>query len=96
MDNASFHRFEKIVQMCSDRGGGGELVYLPSYPPDLNPDEYFFAELKVFIWRHWQSYEENPSQGFDGFLRWCVDVVIPREQSAKGYFRQAGLNIVDT
>ncbi len=21
-----------------------------------------------------QSYEENPAQGFDNFLEWCVDV----------------------
>ncbi|KAJ5249387.1 hypothetical protein N7524_011703 [Penicillium chrysogenum] len=32
------------------------------------------ARRKAFIRRNWQSYEENPAQGFDNFLEWCVDV----------------------
>jgi transposase len=61
MDNASFHRSERIEQMCLDKGV--KLVYLPPYSPDLNPIEEFFAELKAFIRRHWQSYADNPRQG---------------------------------
>jgi transposase len=45
MDNASFHRTERIEQMCAD--AGVKLVYLPPYSPDLNPIEEFFAELKA-------------------------------------------------
>jgi hypothetical protein len=60
MDNASFHHSEKLEQMCF--GKGVKLVYLPPYSPDLNPIEEFFAELKAFIRRHWQSYAENPDQ----------------------------------
>jgi DDE superfamily endonuclease/Winged helix-turn helix len=33
MDNASFHRSERIKQMCAD--AGVILVYLPPYSPDL-------------------------------------------------------------
>lgn len=47
MDNASFHRSERIEQLCLDKGV--KLVYLPPYSPDLNPIEEFFAELKAFI-----------------------------------------------
>jgi transposase len=47
MDSASFHRTERIKQMCADVGV--KLVYLPPYSPDLNPIEEFFAELKAFI-----------------------------------------------
>jgi transposase len=54
-------------------------VYLPPYSPDLNPIEVFFTELKAFIRRNWQFYEENPEQGFDNFLEWCVDAVGARE-----------------
>lgn len=91
MDNASFHHSDRIEQLCSE--AGVKLVYLPPYSPDLNPIEEFFAELKAFIRRHWQSYEDNPDQGFDTFLEWCVDTVGAREGSAEGHFRHAGLTV---
>lgn len=91
MDNASFHHSERIKQLCSQ--ARVHLVYLPPYSPDLNPIEEFFSELKAFIRRHWQSYEEHPAQGFDFFLEWCIDTVGAREQSAEGHFRNAGLAI---
>ena len=91
MDNASFHHSERIEQLCSE--AGVKLVYLPPYSPDLNPIEEFFAELKAFIRRNWQSYEENPDQGFDSFLEWCVDVVGVRGKSAEGHFRHSGLTL---
>jgi transposase len=93
MDNASFHHSERIEQMCSD--AGVKLVYLPPYSPDLNPIEQFFSELKAFIRRHWQYYEDNPDQGFDNFLEWCVDVAGARAESAKGHFQHAGLTVVE-
>lgn len=40
--------------MCSE--AGVKLIYLPPYSLDLNLIEGFFAELKAFIRRHWQSY----------------------------------------
>jgi transposase len=42
--------------MCND--AGVELIYLPPYSPYLNPIEEFFAELKAFIKRDWQNYED--------------------------------------
>lgn len=91
MDNASFHHSALVERMCSE--AGVKLVYLPPYSPDLNPIEEFFAELKAFIRRHWQSYEDNPDQGFDNFLDWCVSVVGARGESAQGHFRHAGLTV---
>jgi transposase len=91
MDNASFHHAERIEQMCHD--AGVKLVYLPPYSPDLNPIEEFFAELKALIKRHWQIYEDDPEQGFDTFLEWCIDVVGGNKRSARGHFRHAGLKI---
>jgi hypothetical protein len=35
MNNASFHRTERIEQMCAE--AGVKLMYLPLYSPDLNP-----------------------------------------------------------
>lgn len=77
--------------MCLD--AGVELVFLPPYSPDFNPIEEFFSELKQFIKRRWNEYEENPGQGFDAFLEWCVGVVGSRVQSAKRHFRHAGILI---
>jgi transposase len=88
MDNASFHHTERIEQMCCD--ASVILVYLPPYSPDLNPIEEFFAELKAFIKKHWQIYEDHPGQGFDTFLEWCIDVVGSNKRSARGHFRHAG------
>lgn len=77
--------------MCHN--AGVKLVYLLLYSPDLNPIEEFFAELKAFIKCSWHNYEENPQQGFDTFLEWCIDVVGGKKNSARGHFRHAGLNI---
>jgi hypothetical protein len=91
MDNASFHRSPRLKQLCSE--AGVKLLYLPPYSPDLNPIEEMFAELKCFIKRNWRIYEDNPDQGFDTFLEWCVDMVGSKKQSAEGHFRHAGVEV---
>ena len=91
MDNASFHRSDRIRQMCAD--AGIILIYLPPYSPDFNPIEVFFAELKAFIKKEWKVFEANPEPDFGAFLTWCVEVVGQREGSAKGHFRHAGIAI---
>jgi transposase len=93
MDNASFHRTERVEQLCHDVGV--KLLYLPPYSPDLNPIEEFFAELKAFIKRNWKEYAENPAQGFDSFLEWCIDMVGARDSSAAGHFRHSGITVED-
>jgi transposase len=74
--------------MCYD--AGVKLAYLPPYSPDLNPIKEFFAELKAFIKRYWKTYEDDPEQGFDTFLEWCIDEVGRNKRSARGHFRHAG------
>jgi transposase len=65
MDNASFHRIERVEQLC--RKAGVKLMYLPPYSPDLNPIEEFFAELKAFIKKNWGTFEDSPKQGLRSF-----------------------------
>ena len=89
IDNASFHRSNRIEETCAD--AGVKLVYLPPYSPDLNPIEEFFSELKAFIRRNWRRYEEDTERGFGAFLEWCIEVVGSREQSTVGHFRHAGV-----
>ena len=94
MDNASFHRTERIEQICAE--ASVKLLYLPPYSPDLNPIEKFFAELKAFIKKQRHEYEDNPHQDFKLFLEWCVSMVGSRKQSVRGHFRHAGWIIDET
>jgi transposase len=66
MDNASFHRTERVEQLCYE--AGVKLIYLPPYSPDLNPIEEFVVELKAFIKKNWPTFENSPEQGFVVFL----------------------------
>ena len=90
MDNASFHRSDRVDELCAE--AGVILVYLPPYSPDLNPIEEFFAELKAFIRRNWKVHQSS-HEDFESFLEWCVQVVGERESSAKGHFRHSGVTV---
>lgn len=91
MDNASFHRSERIQQMCDE--AGVVLLYLPPYSPDLNPIEEFFGELKTYIRGSWDEHEGFIRADFPSFMEECVTVVGNRRASAKGHFRRAGIAI---
>ncbi len=47
MDNWSVHHGEEVRELVE--AYGCELLYLPTYSPDLNPIEHLFAKLKAFI-----------------------------------------------
>jgi transposase len=47
MDNLSAHKGERIKGMIEQRGC--QLVYLPSYSPDLNPIEEAFSKIKGLV-----------------------------------------------
>ncbi len=47
MDNLSAHKGERIRQLIEERGC--ELIYLPSYSPDLNPIEEAFSKIKRLV-----------------------------------------------
>jgi DDE superfamily endonuclease len=94
MDNASFHHSERIQEMCEQ--AGVKLVYLPPYSPDYNPIEEFFSELKAFIKQNWAVYvrmTDRSHKAFAVYLRLCIDQVGSRTESARGHFRQAGIDV---
>ena len=91
MANASFHRSERVRELCSD--AGVKLLYLPPYSPDFNPIEEMFAELKAYIKKAWPTFVDNPGQGFHAFLRKCVQVIGEKDKSAEGHFRHAGIAV---
>ena len=47
MDNLSTHTGEKVRQAIEARGC--QLLFLPSYSPDLSPIEEAFSKLKAFL-----------------------------------------------
>jgi transposase len=49
MDNLSTHTGDKVRQAIEARGC--QLLFLPSYSPDLSPIEEAFSKLKAFL-RH--------------------------------------------
>jgi transposase len=47
MDNLSSHKGSRVRELIEGRGR--ELIYLPSYSPDLNPIEEAFSKIKGLL-----------------------------------------------
>jgi transposase len=47
MDNLSAHKGERVKELIEDKGC--EILYLPSYSPDLNPIEVAFSKVKGIL-----------------------------------------------
>lgn len=59
LDNASFHKSRTIEKAITD--AGCELLYLPSYSPDLNPIEHKWFPIKNKIRKnraHFDSFRQ--------------------------------------
>ncbi len=67
MDNASFHKSEKIRELIESVGC--ELIFLPPYSPDFNPIEKFWANMKRWI----RSKITDASQLFQTLVRYFVN-----------------------
>jgi transposase len=65
MDNAFFHRLDRLRQICEE--ASVTLLYLSLYSHRFNPIEELFAELKAFIKKNWRVFEDALEQGFDLF-----------------------------
>lgn len=55
MDNATFHKGERIQQLIHD--AGCELLYLPPYSPDLNKIEKCWSWLKSQIRKKLEQFD---------------------------------------
>ena len=60
MDNASFHKNEKIKKTIEN--AGCILEFQPTYSPDLNPIERKWAQVKAYIKKYQCSVKEAISK----------------------------------
>jgi len=82
MDKLGAHRPKRIEQLIEERGC--ELLYLPSYSPDLNPIEEAFAKIKHILRKIGARTEEALIEAMGRALA-GVGV-----QDAWGYFAHCG------
>lgn len=65
MDNASFHRKEKLYELIE--GHPVKLIFLPPYSPELNPIEKVWANIKRWLRKNMRHYESLDS-AITGYL----------------------------
>jgi transposase len=82
MDNLGAHRPRRVRDLIEGRGC--ELLYLPSYSPDLNPIEEAFAKIKNLLRRAAARTKEALIEAIGAALS-AVSA-----EDARGFFEHAG------
>ena len=86
LDNLRVHHAKKVKAWVAKRPDKIELHYLPSYSPDLNPDEYLNRDLKAELSR-------RPSSRRDGQFKAQAKTQMRRLQKSpervKKYFNSS-------
>jgi transposase len=85
MDNLGAHRPKRVRELIEERRC--ELLYLPSYSPDLNPIEEAFAKIKYLL-------RETCARS-RGALVEAIGAALSAisTQDALGYFEHAGYHL---
>jgi transposase len=86
MDNLSSHKRGRISELIEERGC--ELLYLPSYSPDLNPIEEAFAKVKASL----RKFEARAREGLVEAMGRALDAVTAGD--AWGFFEHRGYRVV--
>jgi transposase len=82
MDNLSVHKGERVRELIEQRGC--ELLYLPSYSPDLNPIEEAFSKMKGLI----RKVEARSREALLEALGAAISAIT--DQDARGFFQHCG------
>jgi transposase len=82
LDNLQVHKNQAVREMIEARGC--ELLFLPSYSPDLNPIEQAFSKLKTFVRKH----KARTKQALDDAIAAALKAVTL--QDVIGWFSHAG------
>ena len=82
MDNLSAHKGERIRQLIEERGC--ELIYLPSYSPDLNPIEEAFSKIKGLV----RKAEVRTKEALLEVIGWALSAITIED--VRGFFEHCG------
>ena len=82
MDNLSAHKGEKVRELIEGRGC--ELLYLPSYSPELNPIEEAFSKIKGLM----RKAEARSREALLEALGAAISALSAQE--ARGFFEHCG------
>jgi transposase len=82
MDNLSAHKGQVVRQLIEDKGC--QLLFLPSYSPDLSPIEEAFSKLKAFLRRVGARTREDLVEALSLALETITS------QDARGWFTHCG------
>jgi len=82
MDKLAAHRTERVRELIEARGA--DLVFLPSYSPDLNPIEEAFSKIKAIV----RKMGARTREALVEALAEALSAVTPED--AAGWFAHAG------
>jgi transposase len=82
LDGLGAHRTQKITELIEARGA--DVVFLPSYSPDLNPIEEAFSKIKAIVRKKGARVREALVEA----IGWALAAV--RREDAAGWFAHAG------
>ncbi len=82
LDNLGAHRTERVRGLVEGRGA--DLLFLPSYSPDLNPIEEAFSKIKHIV----RKAGARPREALLEAIGRALSAVTPED--AAGWFAHAG------
>jgi transposase len=85
MDNLSAHKGERVRELIEGRGC--ELLYLPSYSPDLNPIEEAFSKMKNLL----RKTEARSREALLEAIGTAISAVT--DQDARSFFEHCGYRV---
>ena len=82
LDGLGAHRTEKVRELIEGRGA--DLLFLPSYSPDLNPIEEAFSKVKAIV----RKVGARTRQALEEAIAVALCALTPED--AAGWFAHAG------
>jgi transposase len=82
LDNLSAHKGGRVRGLVEERGA--ELLFMPSYSPDLSPVEEAFSKLKALLRRE----KARTKEALLGAIGRALDEITPED--ARGWFGHCG------
>jgi transposase len=91
LDGLGAHRTDKVRELIEDKGA--ELLFLPSYSPDLNPIEEAFTKIKGIVRKVGARTREALVEAMVEAMDRALAAVTPED--AAGWFAHAGYETQD-